>query len=108
MEEEVSLKQHEAILFAREISDRLELARARGEFDELTLVAAPAFLGLLRENLNAATRKLVVRTIDKNLVQRSEAENPRSPRIRIRGVGRDVIGPTLRRRVAAVQWFLMP
>jgi protein required for attachment to host cells len=74
MEEEVSLKQQEAIVFAREISDRLELARTRGEFDELTLVAAPAFLGLLRENLSVATHKLIVRTIDKNLVQHSEAE----------------------------------
>jgi protein required for attachment to host cells len=29
---------------------------------------------LLRENLSAATHKLIVRTIDKNLVQHSEAE----------------------------------
>ncbi|MDQ3775040.1 MAG: host attachment protein [Pseudomonadota bacterium] len=76
MEEEVSLKQQKAIVFAREISDRLELARTCGEFDQLTLVAAPAFLGLLRENLSAVTHKLIVRTIDKSLVQRNEAEIP--------------------------------
>jgi protein required for attachment to host cells len=73
-EGEVSPKQQEAIVFAREICDRLELARTRGEFDEITLVAAPAFLGLLRENLSAAIHKLIVRTIDKNLVQHDEAE----------------------------------
>jgi protein required for attachment to host cells len=73
-EAEVSPKQQEAIVFAREISDRLELARTRGEFDEITLIAAPAFLGLLRENLSAAIHKLIVRTIDKNLVQHDEAE----------------------------------
>jgi protein required for attachment to host cells len=38
------------------------------------LIAPPAFLGLLRQNLSAATEKHLVKSIDKNLVQMSERE----------------------------------
>ena len=42
MEEEVSLKQQEAIVFAREISDRLA-RRTRGEFDDSLSSRRPPF-----------------------------------------------------------------
>jgi len=45
-----------------------------GEFDELVLVAPPAFLGLLRDNLSANAMKRVVQSIDKNLAQLDEAQ----------------------------------
>ena len=73
-EPNVEPKQQEAIQFARQISERLEQARTKGELEELVLIAPPAFLGLLRQNLSAATEKHLVKSIDKNLVQMSERE----------------------------------
>ena len=73
-EPNVEPKQQEAIQFARQISERLEQARTKGEFEGLVLIAPPAFLGLLRQNLSAATEKHLIKSIDKNLVQMSERE----------------------------------
>jgi protein required for attachment to host cells len=73
-EPNVEPKQQEAIQFARQISERLEQARTKGELEELVLIAPPAFLGLLRQNLSAATEKHLAKSIDKNLVQMSERE----------------------------------
>jgi protein required for attachment to host cells len=73
-EPNVEPKQQEAIQFARQISERLEQARTKGELEGLVLIAPPAFLGLLRQNLSAATEKHLVKSIDKNLVQMSERE----------------------------------
>lgn len=67
-EPNVDPKETEAIKFAIEIADRLEAARVRGEFDRLGLVAAPEFLGLLRERLGPETRALVEFEIDKDLM----------------------------------------
>lgn len=66
-------KQQETINFAKRIGERLERARTSGEFDELVLIAAPEFLGILRQHLSSHTMKLVNKTINKNLVQESEA-----------------------------------
>ena len=41
-------RQQEAVRFAKRISRRLDAARRSGEFDELIVVAGPAFLGLMR------------------------------------------------------------
>lgn len=60
-------KQHEAEVFAREVCRRLEAGRVEGAFNKLYLVAPPAFLGQLRECLDAPTRKLVAEEIDKNV-----------------------------------------
>ncbi len=69
MEAKTDAKHQEAITFARQIADRLEQGRIAGEYDELVLVAAPAFLGLLRQNLTDATADLVSKSIDKNVVR---------------------------------------
>ena len=75
VEPNVDPKRQEALYFAKQISERLEDARARGAFEELVLIAAPAFLGILRGHLSEATLlKHVAKTIDKNLVQLSTAE----------------------------------
>lgn len=63
----VDPKDQEAIRFAKEVSMRLDSARAAGDFDKLYVVAAPRFLGMLRDSLSAPTRKLVAAEIDKNL-----------------------------------------
>lgn len=64
-------KTREAQDFARELAQFLDKARARGEFQALSIVAEPRFLGLLRERLDHGTRELVDREVDKNLTRRS-------------------------------------
>jgi protein required for attachment to host cells len=69
MEVQVSPKKQEAINFAGRVVQRLEAGRTKNEFDKLALVAAPEFLGLLREKLNPQLRALVVHELGKNLVR---------------------------------------
>ncbi len=68
MEPNENPKHHEAVVFARQLGERLEQARLAGAFDKLVVVAAPAFLGLLRKQLSDETGKLISEEIDKNLV----------------------------------------
>jgi protein required for attachment to host cells len=56
------------------LAERIEQGRARSEYEALILIAAPEFLGMLRHELSAPTARLVVKTIDKNLVQKPEAD----------------------------------
>lgn len=74
MERQVDPKRHEAEVFAKRVADRLDQARTSGDCNQIVLIAAPEFLGVLRQQLNANTAKLVSKTIDKNLVQKTEAE----------------------------------
>lgn len=59
---------HEKIAreFARELSALLEAGRVGHAFDQLTLVAEPKFLGLLRAALNEDLSRLVVRSLSRN------------------------------------------
>ena len=66
---EADAKEHDYEIFARQIAQRLNEARVRGELDKLVLVAAPAFLGLLRKNLDPHVLDLVTASIDKDLTQ---------------------------------------
>ncbi len=61
-------KKHEIEIFAREVSQKLQQGRTSSRFDKLYLVAPPAFLGQLRDTLDAATRKLIQAEVGKNLV----------------------------------------
>ena len=79
MESEVDPRKQEAIEFARRVADRLEAARLHGEIEHLVLVAAPEFLGLLRDTLSAESRKLVASEHPLNLV----AERPEQIRQRL-------------------------
>ena len=79
MEVQVSPKKQEAINFAGRIAERLEAGRTNNEFDKLALVAAPEFLGLLRDKLSAPLRGLVTHEIGKNLVR----EDARTIRARL-------------------------
>ncbi len=67
MEEPTRPKVSEAEEFARQLAARLEDARTEHCYARLGLIAAPAFLGLLRQHLSAETQKLVSFTLDKNL-----------------------------------------
>ena len=65
---------HERIAagFARELAKQLSQHRARGDFDQVLLVAAPHMLGLIREALDAPTRKSVGGSIDKEYPAREQ------------------------------------
>ena len=67
MEKEVDPKKQAAIAFAREIAERLASARVQGELERLILVAAPEFLGLLREHLDSETKRRVENEFALNL-----------------------------------------
>ncbi|MBK1674318.1 Host attachment protein [Ectothiorhodospira shaposhnikovii] len=67
MGKETPPKKHEALRFARTLCDRLNNARATGQFSKLYIIAAPAFLGALRNCMDAVTQKSVAGEIDKNL-----------------------------------------
>ena len=58
----------EALRFATEIGKRLDKARKDGLFSQLVLVAAPRFLGMMREALNRPTRDCIAHEVTKNLV----------------------------------------
>ncbi|MCK4704818.1 MAG: host attachment protein [Gammaproteobacteria bacterium] len=68
-QDEISPKAQESINFAREVANELDEARKSNKFKQLVLVAAPAFLGDLRHQLNAQTQKLVCFELAKNLSQ---------------------------------------
>ena len=60
-------KQEEAERFALMLCDELEKARNADRFHKLYIVAAPAFLGLLRKHQSPGVRQRIVQEIDKNL-----------------------------------------
>ena len=65
---ERSPREHEAQTFAHRIAAQLQHDRAQGAPEHLVLVAAPHFLGLLRDALPDSLRKLVIEEIHKDLV----------------------------------------
>jgi len=67
-------KTREAEDFARELAEILDTARKRGDFDNLVIIAAPAFLGKLRNELDANTSACVGAEIDKNLTHATPEE----------------------------------
>lgn len=74
MEQRVSVKEHEAQVFAREIGAYLEDARINKRFHSLIIMSAPSFLGVLRKSLSAGVNQCVIHEVDKNLVQQDPAE----------------------------------
>jgi protein required for attachment to host cells len=70
-EEDVLL---EAKSFARRVADTLAEACREKRFDELTIIAAPRFLGLLRKELDASVQEKVVCELDKDLIHESDAD----------------------------------
>lgn len=74
MSREVDPKKQEAITFARRVAERMEAARRQGELEHLILVAAPEFLGLLRDNITSELRRLIEAEFSLDLVQMSPHE----------------------------------
>jgi protein required for attachment to host cells len=74
LDTEVDPKRQEAIRFAKEVSDRLDKVRQQGQYSRLYVVAAPTFLGMLRSNLHAETRKWIANEINKDLTTLSVSD----------------------------------
>lgn len=74
MEPEVSPKEEEAIRFADHVAGKLRKAHAANKFDHLAIVAAPRFLGLLRERIGPAVTRSLTETVDKDLAMLSPEE----------------------------------
>ncbi|MCI0433533.1 MAG: host attachment protein [Gemmatimonadetes bacterium] len=64
--------EHEASVFAHEVSSALGREHTAGTFDRLVLIAGPAFLGTLRGVLPKSLREAVVAEFPKDLVHESE------------------------------------
>jgi protein required for attachment to host cells len=64
----------EADGFARRVAAYLEAAMHRRLYDEVRLVAAPRFLGLLRKHLHPEVAKRVGESLDKDLVHMVDSE----------------------------------
>jgi len=69
MTQETDPKRQEAINFSREVAQHLNKSFSKNQFKQLILVAAPNFLGLLRDNLADNTRRSLTLQLDKNLAQ---------------------------------------
>lgn len=66
-------KQDGADRFAQMVCSELESARTKGIFNRLYVVAAPAFLGMLRKHQSPALKQLVAGEVDKNLATQDPA-----------------------------------
>jgi len=73
-EAETGVIAHENDVFSKAVTDYLEKARNEHRFDRLCLIAAPRFLGLLRQHLSKEAQKLVEQEIDKDIAWFNKTE----------------------------------
>jgi len=74
MTREVDAKTQETMTFARQVAERLENARRQGEVERVILVAAPQFLGLLRQTFGADLRRIIDQEFNLDLLQMNPQE----------------------------------
>jgi len=74
MTREVDPKKQEAIVFSQRVADHLENARRKDEVARLVLIAAPEFLGLLRDVMSVELRRMIVEEISLDLAQMTPQE----------------------------------
>lgn len=72
--ERESARGHASAMFAGEVAERLRQGRNARAFDELVLIAAPRFLGQLRDALDHATATCVRGTLDKDYAGLNDRE----------------------------------
>ncbi|TVQ44619.1 MAG: host attachment protein [Gammaproteobacteria bacterium] len=63
---------HERERFAQALAERLRTGRNAGQYDHLCIVAAPAFLGVLREQLDPAVSQVVTAEVAKNVTREED------------------------------------
>lgn len=68
MEPGFGVKEEQRRRFVKEIIERLETALARGRFDQLVLMAAPAVLGVIRKTMNGGIAQTVIKEIPKGVI----------------------------------------
>lgn len=68
--EKADPKAHSAVVFAKDLAERLGADRQKGRYDKLIVVAAPRFLGVLRPALSTAGLE-ADRAIDKAVTGKS-------------------------------------
>lgn len=73
-QQETTPKQNEAIKFATEIAHQLNTASNQGKFNQLYLIAAPGFLGLLRQHIHSNIQKLIIGEMAKELTSSTQEE----------------------------------
>ena len=71
--EKSSPKQHAAEVFAKQIAERIASSTHRGTCRGFALVAAPRFLGLLREAISTSTKAEPWTSVDKDVVDKDAA-----------------------------------
>ena len=69
MEPGSDFKHHEAQVFAKQVAEDLQQRVQSGDVSKLYLVAAPNFLGLLRDEMRQQVRDKVVLELDKDLTR---------------------------------------
>ena len=70
---DASHKQDGADRFALQVCEELDSARLAGAFHKLYILAAPAFLGLLRKHQSVGLKQCIAAEIDKNLALQDPA-----------------------------------
>lgn len=66
-------KKYEAAEFARDLCNKIEAAHNAQKFHQLIVVAAPAFLGHLREEMSKNVSKVVALELNKDIVEQDTA-----------------------------------
>jgi protein required for attachment to host cells len=66
-------RDHEARLFAQQIAQALEVGEQKNRYDRLIVMAAPAFLGMLRAALPKAVNAAIVAEVPKDLIHEPES-----------------------------------
>ena len=74
MKEQSGPKKRAAVTFAKDIASRITDAVRDGVCDEVVLIAAPRFLGVLRDALEKAGNVIPSVTINKEMVGRDTAD----------------------------------
>ena len=66
MDPRTSTKTHQAMEFAKHLSLELEKYAAQGKFKQLIIIAAPKFLGMIRQHLSPNIKQKIIYEVDKN------------------------------------------
>lgn len=75
IEPKTSPQKNEFSLFAKDIAEHLEQARKDGHFNNLYIIANPAFLGILRQTVGkTATARTLAGEVDKDVTHLSPSQ----------------------------------
>lgn len=72
--QESSPKKNEAVIFAKQISDLIDHERRAGKLGKVFLAASPAFLGILRSEMNDQTLSIIEADLDKDITHLNPKE----------------------------------